>query len=351
MKTRPTEAAPLALTCGDPAGIGLDITIGAWLARHEEGIPPFVLIGDSNSLGARIGALGRAIAYKRVDDPADVPAVFADAIPVFNVTEPLQAPVVAGQPDQANAAHVIGSIREAVELATSGAARAVVTNPVAKHVLYGVEFDYPGQTEFLAALAGPLSANPGAPAPRPLMLLWSEALAVVPLSTHIPITEVPARVTKTALRETLLILDAAMRRDFGIAEPRIAVAGLNPHAGEEGTIGREDIDIIAPTLAALQSDGLKVTGPHSADTLFHDRAREAYDVAVTMYHDQALIPIKTLAFDTGVNTTLGLPFVRTSPDHGTAFALAGTGRASPSSLIAALKLADRIADTRGGARG
>lgn len=332
---------PLALTMGDPAGIGLDITLATWLGRETFGVPPFVLYADPRAVGERVQRLGANVPLREAGPRDDVARVFSSALPVRPV--PLSAPVVAGRPDPANAAAVIASIEHAVHDVAAGHASSVVTNPIAKSVLYSVGFAHSGHTEFLAALAQ--RHQPGTDW-FPVMMLVSDVLRVVPLTVHIPLSDVPRALTRESMLTTSRIVHDALRRDFGVARPRIVVAGLNPHAGEGGTIGREDADIIAPAVAELQAEGLAITGPVSADSLFHAAARARYDAAIAMYHDQALIPIKTLAFETGVNATLGLPFVRTSPDHGTAFDIAGSGKASPSSLVAALKLAQTMAQRR-----
>lgn len=336
-----TVAAPLAVSMGDPAGIGLDITLRAWMDRAARAVPPFVLFADKAAVAARALALNIDAPLALIREPGEAPAAFTQALPIIDV--PIGAAVRAGAPDTNAARATIEAIERAVSAVQDGAASAIVTNPIAKSVLYESGFKYPGHTEFLAALA---ARHDGSPAIRPVMLLASEALRVVPLTIHIPLTSVPAAITADLLTETVRIVDAALRLDFGIATPRIAVSGLNPHAGENGSIGREDMTVIAPTLADLANDGITVTGPHSADTMFHADARRTYDVAICMYHDQALIPIKTLAFDEGVNVTLGLPFVRTSPDHGTAFSLAGSGKASAESFIASCKLAQTMAQRR-----
>lgn len=321
---------PLALTLGDPAGIGPDITLLAYLARATEPIPPFVLLGDPATLAARARALGLDVRIEAIGEPAAAAGLFAHALPVLPV--PMARPATPGRPDPEAAPAVRQSIEQAVALVLAGTASAVVTNPISKAVLYRAGFAFPGHTEFLADLAG------RAPSDAVMMLVAAD-LKVVPVTIHIPLHQVPGALTQGLIVQTLTTVAADLARYFGLARPRIAVTGLNPHAGEDGAMGREEIDIIAPAIAAARAQGLDVTGPYPADTLFHAEARKAYDVAVAMYHDQALIPVKTLAFDTGVNVTLGLPFVRTSPDHGTAFALAGTGRASPRSLIEALRLA------------
>jgi 4-hydroxythreonine-4-phosphate dehydrogenase len=324
---------PLALTLGDPAGIGPDITLLAFAARRALAIPPFVLIGDPDVLAARAHTLGLALDIEPIGDVGEAPSMFVSALPVFPL--PVTGEVIAGKPTQTAAQAVQQSIETAVTLVRSGGAAAVVTNPISKAVLTHSGFGFPGHTEYLASLAGLAPSDVG-------MMLVGGDLKVVPVTIHISLKDVVGALDKERIVKTLSIVAREVSRYFGVARPRIAVAGLNPHAGEDGTMGREEIDIIVPAIEAARRQGLYVTGPHSADTLFHAEARQTYDVVVAMYHDQALIPVKTLAFDTGVNVTLGLPFVRTSPDHGTAFALAGSGKASPHSLIAALRLAETI---------
>ena len=331
----------LALSGGDPAGIGLDIAISAWLARTTAAVPAFVIYTDAAALEARSGMLGTPIPIVRIKGAVEAHAYFPSALPVIDI--PAAAPVIPGRPDLANGACVIAAIEAATAAVARCEAAALVTNPIAKHVLYGAGFTHPGHTEFLAELAE--RHFPGGRY-RSVMLLAAAELRVVPLTVHVPLTAVPGLVTQAGIIETARILDTALRIDFGFPRPRIAVAGLNPHAGENGTMGREDIEIIAPAIAQLRTEGLLVTGPYSADTLFHAQAREGYDAVIAMYHDQALIPLKTLAFDRGVNITLGLPFVRTSPDHGTAFDIAGRGKASPTSLIEALRSANRMVASR-----
>ena len=324
---------PLALTLGDPTGIGPDITLLAHQARMREPIPPFVLLGDPELLAARARALGLATALEIVGTPGAASEVFAKALPVLPIG--VAGTVVPGHADPAAASAIQRSIERAVALVLAGDAGAVVTNPISKAALYRTGFAFPGHTEFLGQLAGLKPSDA-------VMMLVSGDLKVVPVTIHIPLKDVMTALTPALILQTLMTTARDLKRYFGISQPRIAVAGLNPHAGEDGTLGREEIDIIAPAIEAARGKGLDVTSPHSADALFHAEARKTYDVAIAMYHDQALIPFKTLAFDTGVNVTLGLPFVRTSPDHGTAFALAGTGKASPRSLIEALRLADAM---------
>jgi len=329
---------PLALTLGEPAGIGPDIAIAAWLRRHELQLPPFYLLGDSAFITARAKLLGVDVRFADVT-AASAAETFADALPVVSIgttvtTQPRR-------PDASSAPAAIASIRQAVADVEAGHASAVVTNPISKSVLYRAGFTHPGHTEFLAELA---TCN--GKVPMPVMLLWSPELAVVPVTIHLPLRDAIAQVTGPLITATARIVVADMKARFGLRRPRLAISGLNPHAGEDGSLGREDLDIIAPAIAVLQNEGIDVRGPLPADTMFHPAARATYDCAICMYHDQALIPIKTIAFDDGVNVTLGLPFIRTSPDHGTAFDIAGTGRANPSSLIAALRLAARMAATQ-----
>jgi 4-hydroxythreonine-4-phosphate dehydrogenase len=326
---------PLALTLGDPAGIGPDITLLAWLAQRHEPIPPFVLLGDAAVLDERAEALGLRVPIATIAEAEAAEGRFAEELPVLPI--PVAGTVIPGRPDQAAVPAVQQSIEQAVRLVKQGEARAVVTNPISKSMLYRGGFAFPGHTEYLAALAAE-----GGKVPHPVMMLAAGPLRVVPVTIHIPLKDVPRALSTALVLSTIEITAADLSRYFAIARPRLAVSGLNPHAGEDGGLGREEIDIIAPAIKAAQARGLDVTGPHPADTLFHEGARATYDAAICMYHDQALVPFKTLAFADGVNVTLGLPFVRTSPDHGTAFAIAGTGKASPRSLIEALRLADAM---------
>jgi 4-hydroxythreonine-4-phosphate dehydrogenase len=329
---------PLALTIGEPAGIGPDIAIEAWRRRADLGVPPFYLLGDRGFIGERAKLLGVEISLAKVD-PQDAADAFTDALPIVSIGHvPTAAP---GRPDESSARVAIAAIRQAVDDTKAGRAAAVVTNPIAKSVLYRAGFNHPGHTEFLAELAASNGKTP-----LPVMMLWSPILAVVPVTIHVSLRDAIAQLSSELIVRTARILVTDMIARFGIARPRLAIAGLNPHAGEDGSLGSEDQTIVAPAVATLRSEGIDARGPLPADTMFHAAARKKYDCAVCMYHDQALIPIKTLAFDDGVNVTLGLPFIRTSPDHGTAFNIAGTGQANPSSLIAALKLAARMAAAR-----
>ncbi len=332
-------AKPLALTSGEPAGIGPDISIAAWLRRNELKLPAFYLLGDPDFLRRRAKLLGLAVEIADIQ-PEDAVAAFADALPVVATGHPAAAQP--GRPDGTSADAAIASIRQAVVDVAGGRAGAVVTNPIAKSVLYRAGFRHPGHTEFLAELAAA-----GGHTPQPVMMLWSPALAVVPVTIHLSLREAIAQLSSELIVTTARIVVADLQSRFGLANPRLVVSGLNPHAGEDGTLGTEDETIVAPAVEVLRREGIAVRGPLPADTLFHDAARKTYDCAICMYHDQALIPIKTLAFDDAVNVTLGLPFIRTSPDHGTAFDIAGTGKANPSSLVAALHLADRMAAMRG----
>ena len=333
---------PLAVTMGDPAGIGPDITLAAWQQRDARHLPVFAVYGDPAVFSGRATQLGWAVPVKTIEAPGNASAVFAEALPVVPVAPCFK--VVAGEPQARNGAATIAAIEHAVRAVQRGTAAALVTNPIAKSVLYEAGFRHPGHTEYLAHLAEKAAGD--GRSILPVMMLASDALRVGPTTIHIPLADVPKALTSDLIRQTITITLEALRTDFGLAKPRVAVAGLNPHAGENGTIGREDRDVIAPVVASLKALGHDVTGPHSADTLFHAAARRTYDAVVAMYHDQALIPIKTLAFDTGVNVTLGLPFVRTSPDHGTAFDIAGKGTASPESLIQALSMAEAMSRAR-----
>ncbi len=348
MSHRAASTRPLAVTVGDPAGTGPDVCLAAWCkaaSALSSGVPvlsAFAVISCPAMLAARAEALGLNIPIQKISALQDAPEVFPQALPVLALTYPF--PVEAGCPVPGNAAAIIMSIRLAVHAISAGTASGLVTGPIAKHIVSSADFHHPGHTEFLGELAG--TFFPDAPSRAPVMLMSSAELKVVPVTVHVPLEAVPRLLTRERLEATLLTVANAMVRDFGVPRPRIAVAGLNPHAGEAGLLGSEERDVISPVVEALRARGLDVRGPLSADTMFHAQARATYDVAVTMYHDQGLIPIKTLAFDTGVNATVGLPFVRTSPDHGTAFELAGTGRASAASFIEAVLLAQAMVENR-----
>ncbi len=316
----------LALTMGDPAGIGGELTVSAWRALRQGG-PAFAAIDDPARL--------TGIPVRAVETLTEAVAVFPTALPVL--PQPLAAAAVPGHPDGANAGAIIASIERAVRLAQAGEAAAVVTNPISKAVLYAAGFAHPGHTEFLGALTG---------CAHPVMMLANDFLRVVPVTVHVSLRAALDGLTAEAIVATARTTAAALRNQFGIAAPRLAVAGLNPHAGEGGAMGNEEARIIAPAIAALRKDGIAATGPHPPDTMFTPAARAGYDAAICMYHDQALIPLKTLDMASGVNVTLGLPIIRTSPDHGTAFDIAGQGRADPASLIAALRLAATLARRR-----
>jgi len=315
---------PIALSCGDPAGIGPEIAVRAWDTLRAD--VPFFWIGDPRHLP-------NGSTFAEIGHPSEAASMSRDAMPVLS--HGFAQPSIPGAPDAANAQGVIDVLKRAVALVQSGDASAVTTAPISKQVLIdGAGFAYPGHTEFLAALCG---------VERVVMMLAGPDLRVVPATIHIPLSQVPDALTPDVLRETIDITTQGLQRYFGIPAPRIAVAGLNPHAGEGGKLGQEEMDWIIDTLAKLPQEGRSIRGPLPADTMFHARARKTYDVAIAMYHDQALIPIKTLDFDKGVNVTLGLPIIRTSPDHGTAFDIAGQGIADPTSLIEALKLAQKMA--------
>ena len=331
---------PLILTMGEPAGIGPEIALKAW-TRRNEGIPVFALMGDPGEIHSLVGRLGLDVPLAEISSPGAAASVFASRLPVVSV--PLGAPVEPGTLNRANAGAVIDSIRRAVDLVLAGEASAIVTNPIHKSVLYDAGFTYPGHTEYLAHLARSPSA--------PVMMLAAPNLRVVPVTVHLSLTDAIAALTTDAIVHAGRTTAAALARDFAIARPRLAVAGLNPHAGESGMLGREEIDIIAPAIARLRAEGIEASDPQPADTLFHPAARARHDAVLCMYHDQALIPLKTIDFEHGVNVTLGLPFVRTSPDHGTALALAGRGLASETSLIEALRLANIMAGARMRAEG
>lgn len=322
MTTRPL---PLAVALGDPAGIGPEIVAKAWAARATHRLQPFFTIGDPRS----VEAVWRG-PLQRIRDPRDAIDVFPEALPIFPVEE--ARPDLPGEPTLEGARCSLQSLEVATGLTRSGAARALVTAPVSKAQLYAVGFNHPGQTEFIAERCGVAHDNA-------VMMLAGPSLKVVPVTTHVPLAEVPRLLSIDAIVAKGRATARGLQRNFGIKQPRLAFAGFNPHAGEDGMIGREEIDFIQPAIAQLRAEGIDATGPFAADTMFHARARAQYDVAICLYHDQALIPLKTLAFDEGVNMTLGLPIVRTAPDHGTAFDIAGLGEAHPGAMIAAIRMA------------
>ncbi|WP_375285816.1 4-hydroxythreonine-4-phosphate dehydrogenase PdxA [Sphingomonas sp.] len=327
--------APIAVSLGDPAGIGPEIVAKAWAARDGHVLPPFVAVGDARAI-ERVSAGP----LRRVDSMDEAALVFADALPVLHIDQ--GGDITPGVPDVDGARSALHALEVAVGLARSAAAAALVTGPVSKAQLYGVGFTHPGQTEFVAERCGIARDNA-------VMMLAGPTLRVVPLTTHVPLAQVPGLLTIELIVAKALATARGLRRDFGIASPRLAFAGLNPHAGEGGALGREEIDVIAPAIAQLKEQGVDATGPFAADTMFHPRARAGYDAALCPYHDQALVPLKTLHFDEGVNMTLGLPVVRTSPDHGTAFALAGRDAAHPGAMIAAIAMAGEAARRRAAA--
>jgi len=328
---------PLALTLGDPAGVGPEIVVKAWQALRQEPLS-FFAVGDA----ATLAAAGDGAAVQRIARPQEALGAFRDALPVLDL--PLPAAVTPGRPDPAAAPLVIRWIETAVELALSGEVGAIVTAPIAKAPLYAAGFKFPGHTEFLGELtaAAPYEGTRG-----PVMMLTARDLRVTLVTVHAPLARVPGLLTTEAIVHAGLVTAEALRRDFGVAAPRVAVAGLNPHAGESGSIGREEVDLVEPAVRALRTLGVDASGPYPADSMFPEETRARYDAALCLYHDQALIPVKMLDFWGGVNVSLGLPIVRTSPDHGTAFDIAGRGLARPDSLIAALRLADAIARRRG----
>ena len=329
-------ARALALSMGEPAGVGLELALALWRDRERLAVPPFVALGDPAAFAARAKRVGIDAPIAEVD-PDGASAVFGERFPVT----PIGAPCVAepGRPDVRDAPAVIEAIRFGVDLVHGGRCPALVTLPIAKAPLMEAGFPHPGHTEYLGALSEALWGRPF----RAVMLLWAEEIAVVPVTVHMPLRTACATLTSEAIVETGRIVARDLCRRFRIERPRLAIAGLNPHAGESGALGSEDDAIVAPAVERLKAEGIIATGPHPADTMFHAAARARYDAALAMYHDQALIPVKTLAFDRAVNVTLGLPFVRTSPDHGTAFDIAGAGAGDASSLLAALALAARMA--------
>jgi 4-hydroxythreonine-4-phosphate dehydrogenase len=329
-----TGPLPLAVTMGEPAGVGGELTLKAWLARKAS--RPFFAIDDPPRLAALAGKLGLAVPVREIARPAEAAAVFATALPVLRVS--LKAPAKAGQPDPVNAGPTLEAIERAARLAQAGEIAGFATNPIQKKTLQDAGFKHPGHTEFLAELAGGQDVA---------MMLACPELRVVPVTIHLSLANAVHALTPDVIVRAGRITAAGLKSLFGLSRPRLAVAALNPHAGEQGTMGDEENRIIAPAIATLRAEGIEVRGPAPADTLFHPAARATYDAALCMYHDQALIPIKTIDFSGGVNVTLGLPFVRTSPDHGTALDIAGTGRADPASLIAALAMADDMARRRG----
>lgn len=342
--TQPSVAAlPLAVSVGEPSGIGPDLVLACHRDRALFNLAPFFTVADPDMLASRAARLGLDIPIREIDLPEEAIGAFDTGLPVIRLANGHADDP--GSTSPANAAGTIESIERATRYALEGRASALVTAPIEKKALYDSGFDHPGHTEFLAALCERHSGH----RMQPVMLLTGPELSSVPVTIHIPLSDVPKVLTSELIIATGRIVARHLKRDFGIAEPRLAVAGLNPHAGEQGSMGREDIEIVTPAIERLRKDGISVSGPLPADTMFHAEARRSYDVALCMYHDQALIPVKTLGFDESVNVTLGLPIIRTSPDHGTAAAIAGTGQARAASFIAALTLAGRMAAIRAGA--
>lgn len=322
----------LAVSLGDPAGIGPEVVAKAWDSRRALSVPPFVAVGDPRSLAEVWDG-----PVEIVSDPAQARDVFDHGLPLLAV--PAASASIPGQPTTAGAHCSLDSLELAVGIARSGSCAGVVTGPVAKHQLYAIGFNHPGQTEFVAERCGVSPSNVA-------MMLAGPTLRTVPVTTHLPLKDVPDVLTSALIEARGRVTLRGLQRSFGIAQPRLAVAGYNPHAGENGALGREEIDLIEPAIAALRAEGWNVTGPHPADTMFHLAARARYDAALCMYHDQALIPLKALHFEEGVNLTLGLPIVRTAPDHGTAFDIAGQDRADPRAMAAAIRTAANCARFR-----
>jgi len=333
--------APLVLTLGEPAGVGPEIVASAWRAlsasKASDGGAPFAVLGDARLLKAQ------GVPVNEVGAPSDATGVFARALPVIH--HPAPAPVEVGHPDPANAGVVADWIERAVDMCLSGEASGLVTAPIAKAPLYAAGFRFPGHTEFIAELTAdaPFTGTRG-----PVMMLTARNLRACLVTIHVALDQVPELVTGERVCRTARVVHEAMKRDFGIAAPRLALAALNPHAGEGGALGLQEIEVLRPAAEALRAEGINITDPKPADTMFHDEARATYDAAICLYHDQALIPVKTLDFWGGVNATLGLPIIRTSPDHGTGFDIAGKGVARPDSLIAAIRLATEMANARAG---
>lgn len=332
---------PFALTMGDPSGIGPDITLQAWLARHEYNVPTFFSVADRAILQDRAKHIGYDILIKEISEPEQAFATFDHALPVLPLSPIfVKTQITPGQAQLEAAEVILQSIRLAVQLIQQGRVGAVITNPIQKSVLYQSGFSHPGHTEFLGELSKKVFTQSHC---NPVMMLAAEDLRVVPATIHIPLKDVFRHLTEALLVSTAHTLVDGLQRYFACPSPRLAFTGLNPHAGENGALGNEDDEIIRPALNKLADQGYYVTGPHPADTIFHQAVRKTYDAVIAMYHDQALIPVKTIGFDTGVNITLGLPFIRTSPDHGTAYDIAGSGKANPRSLIEALKVAHHMA--------
>lgn len=324
-----TGLAPLAVAMGDPAGIGPEITAKAWAAREAQSLAPFFAVGDVRAVEAVWQG-----PVARIDDPREAATVFADALPVLSVSD--RGEILPGQPDTEGARCALQSLELAVGLTRSDAAGALITGPVSKGQLYGIGFTHPGQTEFVAERCGVSAENA-------VMMLAGPTLRVVPITVHVPLAQVPSMLSVELIVAKARVTARGLYRNFGVEKPRLAFAGLNPHAGEGGALGREEIEFLEPAIEQLRAEGINAVGPFAADTMFHARARAGYDVALCTYHDQGLVPLKTLHFDDGVNMTLGLPIVRTSPDHGTAFGIAGKDEANPGAMIAAIRMAHSAA--------
>lgn len=329
-------SGPIAVSTGDPAGIGPELIADCWLRRSGKSLPTFFVAGGSGLLAQAARSRGLDLAVQRITHPDDAAAVFAHALPVLGDDDAAFTP---GNPDPDGARFALASLQAATDLTVSGTASGLVTGPIAKARLAEIGFTHPGQTEFVAHACG---IHPG----DSVMMLAGPGLRTVPLTVHMPLAKVPDSLSEHLIERKGRIVAMAMIRDFGIAQPRLAFAGLNPHAGEDGRMGEEESRFILPALARLQAEGIDAQGPYPADSLFSPRMRETYDVALCMYHDQALIPLKALHFDQGVNITLGLPVVRTSPDHGTAFAIAGKGVADAGAMAAAMRMAGDMVHAR-----
>lgn len=328
----PWADAPLAVALGDPAGIGPEIAVKAWLARESEGLPPFFAVGDIRS----VAAIWKG-PVERIASPAEAGAVFGRALPLLSVED--GGEIFPGEPNLEGARCSLDSLEVATGLTRSGAASALVTGPVSKAQLYAIGFVHPGQTEFVAERCGIAPENV-------VMMLAGPDLRVVPVTTHMPLRRVFESLSIDVIVAKARTTARSLQRNFGIAKPRLAFAGINPHAGEGGALGTEEVDLLAPAIAMLREEGVDAVGPLAADTMFHGRARANYDAAICLYHDQALIPLKTLYFDQGVNMTLGIPIIRTAPDHGTAFAIAGRDEANPGAIISAIRLAAQAVTRR-----
>ena len=326
---------PTAITMGDPAGIGGELVLKVW-KDNRNFLNPFFVIDDPNRLASLAKRIGLEIPIETITHPSKAVATFSNSLPVLK--ENIEFQIDPGKPNPRSASAVIKSIDRGIELVIAGQACALVTNPIHKSTLYQEGFSYPGHTEYLASKIKPEAV--------PVMMLASDEVRVVPITTHLALSKAIKSLSKNSISHCAIVTHKALKYDFGLKIPRLAITGLNPHAGENGYFGNEEKLIIDPAVKKLQSKGININGPYPADSLFHEQARKNYDAIICMYHDQALIPLKTMAFNKSVNVTLGLPFIRTSPDHGTAFDIAGTGKANPESLIAAILLAQKMAKNR-----